>query len=157
LFKRKKRINNGKGKNTGEITIRELVANALIHQDLTIGGVSAMIEVYSNRIEISNPGTPVVPIERFTDGYQSRSEQMASFTRRCGICEEKSNGIDKVVQAAEVSSFRHHLSLNAILLCVIVSSLMLIDCSPVEPPPGMFHPGIDGWGDIKLLFMSRLL
>jgi predicted HTH transcriptional regulator len=85
-----------------EITIRELVANALIHQDLTIGGVSAMIEVYSNRIEISNPGTPVVPVERFIDGYQSRNERIASFMRRCGICEEKSSGIDKVVQAAEV-------------------------------------------------------
>jgi predicted HTH transcriptional regulator len=85
-----------------EITIRELVANALIHQDLAIGGVSAMIEAYSNRIEISNPGIPVVPIERFIDGYQSRNERMASFMRRCGICEEKSSGIDKVVQTAEV-------------------------------------------------------
>lgn len=85
-----------------EITIRELVANALIHQDLMMSGVSVMIEVYSNRIEISNPGEPVVPVVRFIDGYQSRNERLASLMRRFGICEEKSSGIDKVIHAAEV-------------------------------------------------------
>ena len=52
-------------------SVRELIANALIHQDFSIGGASPMIEVYSNRVEISNPGEPVVPVERFIDGYQS--------------------------------------------------------------------------------------
>ena len=85
-----------------EVVIRELVANALIHQDLSVGGVSVMIEVYSNRVEISNPGEPVVPVERFIDGYQSRNERLADLMRRFGICEEKSSGIDRVVQAVEV-------------------------------------------------------
>ncbi len=85
-----------------EITIRELAANALVHQDLSITGASVMIEVYSNRIEISNPGDPIVPVERFIDGYQSRNERLADLMRRMGICEEKSSGIDKVVNAAEV-------------------------------------------------------
>ena len=84
-----------------EIAIRELVANALIHQDLTIGG-SVMVEIYSNRLEISNPGKPVVPVERFIDGYQSRNERMATVMRRLGICEEKSSGIDRVVHNAEI-------------------------------------------------------
>lgn len=85
-----------------EITIRELIANALIHQDFAVTGASVMVEVYSNRIEVSNPGEPVVPVERFIDGYQSRNERLADFMRRVGICEEKSSGIDKVVHAAEV-------------------------------------------------------
>jgi len=85
-----------------EIVIRELVANALIHQDLTISGASVMIEIYSNRVEISNPGEPVVPVERFIDGYQSRNERLADLMRRMRICEEKSSGIDKVVNAAEM-------------------------------------------------------
>jgi ATP-dependent DNA helicase RecG len=84
-----------------EVVIRELVANALIHQDLSIGGVSVMVEIYSNRVEISNPGEPVVPVERFIDGYQSRNERLADLMRRFGICEEKSSGIDRVVSAAE--------------------------------------------------------
>jgi len=85
-----------------EITIRELVANALIHQDFQMSGVSVMVEVYADRIEISNPGEPVVPVERFIDGYQSRNERLADLMRRMGICEEKSSGIDKVIHAVEL-------------------------------------------------------
>jgi ATP-dependent DNA helicase RecG len=62
-----------------------------------------MVEIYSNRIEISNPGDPVVPVERFIDGYQSRNERLADLMRRMRICEEKSSGIDKVIQAVEMS------------------------------------------------------
>jgi predicted HTH transcriptional regulator len=85
-----------------EAAVRELVANALIHQDFNITGASVMIEVYSNRLEISNPGNPVVPVERFIDGYQSRNERVADLMRRMGICEEKSSGIDRVISTAEV-------------------------------------------------------
>lgn len=85
-----------------EIAVRELIANALIHQDLTVGGSSVMVEIYTNRVEFSNPGEPVVPVERFIDGYQSRNERLAEVMRRLGICEEKSSGVDKVVNAAEV-------------------------------------------------------
>lgn len=84
-----------------EVVIRELLANALIHQNLTITGTSPVVEIYANRIEISNPGEPVVPVERFIDGYQSRNERLADLMRRFGICEEKSSGIDRVVENAE--------------------------------------------------------
>jgi len=84
-----------------EIVVRELIANALIHQDFTVGGASVMIEVYSDRLDISNPGEPVVPIERFIDGYQSRNERLADLMRRMHICEEKSSGIDLVIATAE--------------------------------------------------------
>ncbi|MBA2705510.1 MAG: putative DNA binding domain-containing protein [Blastocatellia bacterium] len=85
-----------------EIVIREVTANALIHQDFTLEGMGVMIEVYNNRVTFSNPGEPVVPVDRFIDGYRSRNERLADLMRRFGICEEKSSGIDKVVHAAEV-------------------------------------------------------
>jgi ATP-dependent DNA helicase RecG len=85
-----------------EVVIRELIANALIHQDISMGGASVMIEIYSDRIEISNPGNPIVPVERFIDGYQSRNERLADIMRRMGICEEKSSGIDRVIQTVEM-------------------------------------------------------
>ncbi|MBB3170156.1 ATP-binding protein [Simiduia aestuariiviva] len=84
-----------------EVVIRELLANALIHQDLDLGGTSPVVEIFSNRVEISNPGEPIVPVERFIDGYQSRNEKVADIMRRFGICEEKSSGIDRVVESAE--------------------------------------------------------
>jgi ATP-dependent DNA helicase RecG len=85
-----------------EIALRELVANALIHQDFSEHGASVMIELYSDRIEISNPGRPEVPTERFIDGYRSRNERVADLMRRLRICEEKGSGIDKVINAVEV-------------------------------------------------------
>lgn len=84
-----------------EDTIRELLANALIHQDMKITGASPMVEIYDDRVEISNPGEPIVPVERFIDGYQSRNERLADLMRRMNICEEKSSGIDRVVTTAE--------------------------------------------------------
>lgn len=85
-----------------EVVIRELLANALIHQDFEMGGASPTVEVFTNRVEISNPGEPIVPVERFIDGYQSRNERLADLMRRFGICEEKSSGIDRVIEAAEL-------------------------------------------------------
>jgi len=85
-----------------DVIIRELLANALIHQEFELTGTSPMIEIYANRVEISNPGEPIVPVERFIDGYQSRNERLADLMRRFGICEEKSSGIDRVIESAEI-------------------------------------------------------
>ena len=60
-----------------EIAVRELVANALIHQDFNESGTSVMIEIYDDRMEISNPGKPFIPLDRFIDEYLSRNERLA--------------------------------------------------------------------------------
>jgi predicted HTH transcriptional regulator len=85
-----------------EIAIRELVANALIHQDFEERGTGPMIEIFSDRIEISNPGLPLITPIRFIDEYQSRNEDLAGIMRRFRICEEKGSGIDKVVSSIEM-------------------------------------------------------
>lgn len=79
-----------------EIAIRELVANSLIHQDFSERGFT-MIEIFSDRIEISNPGTPLITPDRFIDAYLSRNEKLADIMRRMGFCEEKGSGLDKVI------------------------------------------------------------
>mgnify|MGYP000023231058 CR=1 FL=1 len=86
-----------------ELAIRELVANAIIHQDFNITGAGPMIEVYASRIEITNPGTPLVETDRFLDSPpRSRNEGIASLMRRMDICEERGSGIDKVVIQSEI-------------------------------------------------------
>jgi ATP-dependent DNA helicase RecG len=85
-----------------ELAIRELVANALIHQDFYQTGTGPMIEIFPNRMEITNPGLPLVKTDRFLDSPpKSRNEALASFMRRIGICEERGSGIDKVVSLTE--------------------------------------------------------
>ena len=85
-----------------EITIRELVANALIHQDLTITGAGPLIEIFADRIEISNPGKCLVDVVRIVDcSPRSRNEDMAAIMRRLHICEEAGGGWDKAVMGCE--------------------------------------------------------
>lgn len=85
-----------------EPAIRELIPNALIHQDFSVTGSGPMIEVFDNRMEITNPGSPLVSTDRFLDTPpRSRNEALASFMRRVGICEERGSGVDKVVYETE--------------------------------------------------------
>lgn len=87
-----------------DITVRELVANALIHRDFTITSTSPMVEIYSDRMEIISPGEllPSVGIDRIIDtAPESRNEIFAALMRRMGICEERGSGIDKALFAVE--------------------------------------------------------
>jgi ATP-dependent DNA helicase RecG len=85
-----------------EIAIRELVANALLHQDFTLTGTGPKIEVFTDRMEISNPGKPLIDTLRFIDEPpKSRNEKLVSLMRRMNICEERGSGIDKVISYVE--------------------------------------------------------
>lgn len=86
-----------------ELAIRELVANAIIHQDFHLTGTGPMVEIFGSRMEITNPGLPLVQTDRFLDSPpRSRNEALASFMRRIGVCEERGSGIDKVVVQTEL-------------------------------------------------------
>lgn len=85
-----------------ELAVRELAANALIHQDFSITGAGPMVEIFEDRIEITNPGAPLVEIDRLVDKPpRSRNEALASLMRRIGICEERGTGWDKIVFQTE--------------------------------------------------------
>lgn len=85
------------------LAIREAVANALIHQDFSITGTSPVVEIFSNRIEITNPGTPLVDIQRIVDNPpKSRNEKLAALMRRLRMCEELGTGWDKIVISCEL-------------------------------------------------------
>ena len=85
------------------LAVRELIANALIHQDMTITGAGPQVELFEDRLEISNPGATLVKPDRMIDlPPRSRNEALASLMRRMRMCEEQGSGLDKVVQACEV-------------------------------------------------------
>ena len=88
-----------------EIALRELIANALIHQDFTVTGAGPMVEIYDDRIEVTNPGT-LLPGKRpdrlIGTTPESRNEVLAGSFRRYRICEERGTGFQKVVRAIEL-------------------------------------------------------
>ena len=85
------------------LAVRELIANALIHQDMTITGAGPQIEVFADRMEITNPGRPLVPPDRMIDlPPRSRNEALAALMRRMGMCEEQGSGLDKVIASVEL-------------------------------------------------------
>jgi ATP-dependent DNA helicase RecG len=85
-----------------ELALRELVVNALIHQDFFISGAGPMVELFDDRVEITSPGEPLIQTDRFLDTPpKSRNEALASFMRRIGVCEERGSGVDKVVFQTE--------------------------------------------------------
>ncbi|MCL4305890.1 putative DNA binding domain-containing protein [bacterium] len=86
-----------------EIALRELVANELIHQDFSVRGSGPMIEIFSDRIEFTNPGESLVDPIRIIDAPpQSRNDRLASLMRRLNVCEERGSGIDKVITSVEL-------------------------------------------------------
>jgi predicted HTH transcriptional regulator len=86
-----------------DLVIRELTANMMIHQDLTIGGSGPMIEIFPNRIEFTNPGEPLISVRRFVGARPpSRNEALASFMTRARISEERGSGWEKIATQVEL-------------------------------------------------------
>lgn len=87
------------------VAIREFVANALVHQDFTIIGIPIFIEIFSNRIVITNPGTPLNDINRLIDlPPNSRNEKLAQSLFLLRMCERRRSGIDRAIEAIETMS-----------------------------------------------------
>ena len=89
-----------------DLALREIIANALIHQDFTVTGAGPRIEIFDDRIEISNPGglLPSKRLDRLIGTQpESRNERLARAFRRYRICEEAGSGLLKAGQEVELA------------------------------------------------------
>ncbi|WP_395671717.1 ATP-binding protein [Phenylobacterium sp.] len=85
-----------------EIAVREFLVNALVHQDLTVTGAGPRVEIYSDRVKITNPGKPLVPPDRLIDApARSRNEDLGAFMRALGLFEGRGSGVDRAIDAIE--------------------------------------------------------
>ena len=88
-----------------EVALREIIANALIHQDFSITGTGPLIEIYDDRIEITNPGSllPSKQPDRLIGTQpESRNQELARRFRMYKICEERGSGISRAVRQVEL-------------------------------------------------------
>lgn len=84
--------------------IREFLANALVHQDFSTSWAWPLIEIFSNRIEISNPWLPLIDPYRFIDSIPiSRNEKLTDTMRRMNICEKRWSWVDRAILAIELA------------------------------------------------------
>lgn len=85
-----------------DVALREFVANAIIHQDFRSRWTEPLIEIFDDRIEISNPWSPLIETNRFLDHPpKSRNEEIADVMRRAKICERRWSGVDRALSAIE--------------------------------------------------------
>ncbi|RWF40868.1 MAG: transcriptional regulator [Mesorhizobium sp.] len=85
-----------------EIAIRELVANSLIHQDFIDTGPGPTVEIYDDRIEITNVGESLLdPIRMIDAPPKSRNERLAGLMRAARFCEARGSGVDRACWAIE--------------------------------------------------------
>lgn len=85
-----------------EVSIRELVANMVLHQSFEVHGMTLAVEIFTNRIVITNPGTPLIDTNRFIDlPPKSRNDKMAQAMFLFNLCEKRGSGIDRAVAGVE--------------------------------------------------------
>lgn len=85
-----------------EVAIREILANAIIHQDFTVNTGRPLIEIFSDKIKITNPGEPLIPVDRFISApSKTRNPAFAVLMRAAGLCESRGSGVDRALNAIE--------------------------------------------------------
>lgn len=84
--------------------VRELLANSVIHQDMTVTNSGPLVRLYSNRIEFSNPGASLIPVDRVLNAQpKTRNNELVGLLRQMDLCEEGGTGWDYAVAACESS------------------------------------------------------
>lgn len=85
-----------------EVSIRELVANMVLHQSFEVHGMTLAVELFTNRIVMTNPGAPLIDTNRFIDlPPKSRNDKMAQAMFLFNLCEKRGSGMDRAVAGVE--------------------------------------------------------
>lgn len=84
-----------------QITIHEVLINALAHADYSIQGINPRVSIYSNRIEIENPG--MLPFGYIMDDFTSgishiRNKVIARVFQELGLMKEWGTGYKKITE-----------------------------------------------------------
>jgi predicted HTH transcriptional regulator len=87
------------------LTIREMLVNQIIHQDYYDSRTSAQIELYADKITLTNAGYSLVPMGELLEGgrSQSRNPLIARALRAIGFAELSGSGIRALVRALRIA------------------------------------------------------
>lgn len=84
-----------------EIALREAVVNSICHRDYFEKGANVMVEVFDDRVEISNPGSLPhgMTVEDFGKRSMTRNPTIASLLHRINYIEKMGTGINRMKEA----------------------------------------------------------
>jgi ATP-dependent DNA helicase RecG len=84
-----------------EVALREAIVNAACHRDYFEKGANIMVEIFDDRIHISNPGglPKGLSPEKFGTLSVSRNPLIASLLHRAGYIEKMGTGISRIKNA----------------------------------------------------------
>lgn len=91
------------------IAIREVLTNALVHADYSIKGMNLRVAIFSDRLEIENPG--ILPfgytLEEFVAGVSHiRNKVIARVFRELHLMEEWGTGYRRIVEACDSGGYQ---------------------------------------------------
>lgn len=110
LIPRHEKIDSESGRRLVEFSIpqaviRELLSNAFAHQDLFSEGDGVVIEIFQNRVEITNSGRPVLDPLHFLDGGPAiKNEKIFAEMKNLGLVDGQGYGWRKIVKELESRS-----------------------------------------------------
>lgn len=83
------------------VALRELLANAIVHQDFRAHPSLITIELYDDRMEVTNPGEPLLDPRRFAEDTRPRNLSLALMMRELKMCEARGSGVQRTLEANE--------------------------------------------------------
>lgn len=110
LIPRHEKIDSESGRRLVEFSIpqaviREVLSNAFAHQDLFPEGDGVVIEIFNNRVEITNSGRPILDPLHFLDGGPSiKNEKIFAEMKNLGLVDGQGHGWRKIVKELESRS-----------------------------------------------------
>ncbi len=91
-----------------EAVLREAVVNAVAHRDYFERGANVMVEIFDDRIEISNPGGLVKGLTPENFGKRSvlRNPNISSLLHRAGYVEKMGTGVSRMREILKQAKLR---------------------------------------------------
>ncbi len=91
------------------VAIREVLTNALVHADYSIRGMNPRVAIFSDRLEVENPG--MLPfgytLEEFVAGVSHiRNKVIARVFRELNLMEEWGTGYRRIIEACQSGGYQ---------------------------------------------------
>jgi ATP-dependent DNA helicase RecG len=76
--------------------LRESLLNAIIHRDYSVEGARIMVEIFDDRVEISNPGELLFDVSKLGRASIARNPIVFDLFNRLGLVEKVGSGISRI-------------------------------------------------------------